>query len=90
MNKKDLIDCVSAATDLPKSQAQEAVTATLNAIATGLDQDGTVALAGFGSFKVQEYAARKGRNPQSGEEIEIPARKTVKFKPGKGLKEEVA
>lgn len=90
MNKKDLIDDVAALASLSKADAQYAVRAVLDAIALGLKQDGTVALAGFGSFTVKEQAARKGRNPQTGEEIEIPARKSIKFKPGKGLKSEVA
>ncbi|SET52883.1 HU family DNA-binding protein [Paenibacillus sp. NFR01] len=87
MNKSDLINVVTEATELPKKDATKAVEAVFEAITNALQSGDKVQLVGFGNFEVRERSARKGRNPQSGEEIEIPASKVPAFKPGKALKD---
>lgn len=86
MSKASLVNDVATATGLSKKQASEAVDALLSSIKANLAAGEKVQLIGFGSFEVRERAARKGRNPQTGEEIEIPATKVPAFKPGKSLK----
>ncbi|HBI05175.1 MAG TPA: DNA-binding protein [Paenibacillaceae bacterium] len=87
MNKSDLITRVSEVADLSKKDATKAVEAVFDAITEALQAGDKVQLIGFGNFEVRERAARKGRNPQTGEEIEIAASKVPAFKPGKALKE---
>lgn len=87
MNKSDLISQVSESTELSKKDATKAVDAVFEAISTALQNGDKVQLVGFGNFEVRERSARKGRNPQTGEEIEIPASKIPAFKPGKALKD---
>lgn len=87
MNKSDLIARVSEVADLSKKDATKAVEAVFDAITEALQAGDKVQLIGFGNFEVRERAARKGRNPQTGEEIEIAASKVPAFKPGKALKE---
>lgn len=87
MNKSDLINVVAEATELPKKDATKAVDAVFEAIAEALQKGDKVQLVGFGNFEVRERSARKGRNPQTGEEIEIPSSKVPAFKPGKALKD---
>ena len=87
MNKAQLVDSVAAATDMSKAEAGRAVDATLSAIAGSLASEDSVALVGFGTFNVRHRAARMGRNPQTGESIQIQASKSVGFKAGKALKE---
>lgn len=87
MNKSDLINVVTEATELPKKDATKAVEAVFEAITEALQSGDKVQLVGFGNFEVRERSARKGRNPQTGEEIEIPASKVPAFKPGKALKD---
>lgn len=87
MNKSELIDAIAEAADLPKSSAARALDAALDAIVGALKKGDTVALVGFGTFAVKERAARTGRNPQTGAEIQIKASKAPGFKPGKGLKD---
>ncbi|WP_096200946.1 HU family DNA-binding protein [Bacillus sp. FJAT-45350] len=89
MNKTDLINAVVEATELSKKDATNAVDAVLDAITDTLKEGNKVQLIGFGNFEVRERAARKGRNPQTGEEIEIAASKIPAFKPGKALKDAV-
>ena len=89
MNKADLVAKVAEATELTKKDAAKAVEATLEAISEALANNDKVQLIGFGNFEVRERAARKGRNPQTGAEIEIPASKVPAFKPGKALKDAV-
>ncbi len=86
MNKSELIEATATSADIPKSTAERAVNAILQAITTELCKGGTVSLVGFGSFQVNERAARTGRNPQSGETIQIKASKNPVFKPGSVLK----
>ncbi|GEB09904.1 DNA-binding protein HU [Streptococcus equinus] len=90
-NKQDLIAKVAEATELTKkdSAAAAAVDAVFSAIESFLSEGEKVQLIGFGNFEVRERAARKGRNPQTGEEIEIAASKVPAFKAGKALKDAV-
>jgi len=88
MNKGDLINEVAKVVST-KKEAQEAVDCVLSSITKALKKGDTVTQVGFGTFKVTNRKARKGRNPQTGEEIEIKASKAPKFTPGKSLKEAV-
>jgi DNA-binding protein HU-beta len=89
MNKTELINAVAEASELSKKDATKAVDAVFDTILEALKAEDKVQLIGFGNFEVRERAARKGRNPQTGEEIEIPASKVPAFKPGKALKDAV-
>ena len=88
MNKGDLINDVAKVVST-KKEALEAVDCVFSSITRALKKGDTVTLVGFGSFKVVERKARKGRNPQTGEEIDIKASKAPKFTPGKSLKDAV-
>ena len=88
MNKGDLINKVAKLVST-KKEAQQAVDCVFSSITGALKEGDTVTLVGFGSFKVVERKARKGRNPQTGEEISIKASKAPKFMPGQALKEAV-
>ncbi|OQX15279.1 MAG: DNA-binding protein [Desulfobacteraceae bacterium IS3] len=88
MNKGDLIKEVAKVVT-SKKDAQAAVECVLSAITEALKNEESVALVGFGTFKVAKREARKGRNPQTGEEMKIAAKKVPKFIPGKTLKEAV-
>ncbi|MGM0880476.1 MAG: HU family DNA-binding protein [Bacillota bacterium] len=90
MNKTDLIAKVAELTDLSKKDATKAVDAVFDAISDALQGGDKVQLVGFGNFEVRERQARKGRNPQTGEEIDIAASKMPAFKPGKSLKDLVS
>mgnify|MGYP003559966301 CR=1 FL=1 len=90
MNKSELIDAIAQKGELTKVDAAKALDATLEAIGDALKAGDTVTLVGFGSFSVKERAARTGRNPKTGEELQIPASKVPSFKAGKGLKDSVA
>ena len=87
MNKSELVNKVAEITELSKKDSAKAVDAVFDAIAEALQNGEKVQLVGFGNFEVRERSARKGRNPQTGEPIEIAASKTPAFKPGKSLKE---
>lgn len=89
MNKTELIAKVAETTELTKKDATKAVDAVLDAIADALKTGDKVQLIGFGNFEVRERAARKGRNPQTGQEIEIASSKVPAFKPGKQLKDSI-
>ena len=86
-NKAELIDAVAEATESSKAAAGAAIDAVLAAIADALGKGEEVRLVGFGTFSVKERAASKGRNPATGAEIDIPASKNVRFKPGAQLKD---
>lgn len=88
-NKADLVDKVADKTGLTKKDSNAAVEAVFDSIQEFLAEEEKVQLIGFGTFEVRERAARKGRNPQTGEEIQIPATKVPAFKAGKHLKEAV-
>jgi DNA-binding protein HU-beta len=89
MNKNDLIATVAERTGLSKTGAGEAVEATFDAIAGALKAGDEVKIIGFGNFTVSKRAASTGRNPRTGETIQIAASKSPKFKAGKGLKDAV-
>lgn len=85
MNKAELIDAIASGSGLTKADAKKALDAFIGATTGALKVGDRVALVGFGSFSVSEREARKGRNPQTGREITIPAKKVVKFKAGAEL-----
>ena len=90
MTKAELVQKIHAKAGLPtKVLAEAALEAVISTLTEALKSGETVTFTGFGSFKVTERAARKGRNPRTGKEISIPASKAVKFTPGKLLKESV-
>ncbi|MDF1721678.1 MAG: HU family DNA-binding protein [Minwuia sp.] len=89
MNKNELVAAVAEAADLSKRDAGSAVDATLAAIESSMAKGEEVRLVGFGTFLVAKRAASKGRNPQTGAEIDIPASNQPKFKAGKALKDAV-
>ncbi len=85
----DLIASVAEETDLPKAKATEVVDAVFAAIEAALKKQEEVRLVGFGTFATSKRAAGTGRNPRTGEEIAIPESTSVRFKPGKSLKDSV-
>jgi DNA-binding protein HU-beta len=85
MNKAELIDAMAAEAGLTKADAKRALDAFVTATTKALKKSDRVALVGFGSFSVAKRAARTGRNPQTGKEIKIAAKKVVKFKAGSDL-----
>ena len=87
MNKSELISKVAELSELSKKDATKAVESVFEAISDALKGGDKVQLVGFGNFEVRERSARKGRNPQTGQEIEISASKVPSFKPGKALKD---
>jgi DNA-binding protein HU-beta len=89
VNKAQLIDAVAVAADLPKTVATRALDAVLETITQALVSGDSVALVGFGTFGVKERAARVGRNPKTGEKINIQAARVAHFKVGKELKDAV-
>jgi len=89
VNKSELIDAIAASADIPKAAAGRALDATLEAVTEALQRGESVALVGFGTFATKERAARTGRNPQTGNPIEIAAATLPTFKPGKALKDAV-
>ena len=90
MNKTELVAAVAEKTGLSKKSSDAAVAAVVDAITESLVNGEKVQLVGFGSFEVKNRSARTGRNPQTKEEIEIPASRVPVFKPGKALKDTVA
>ena len=89
MNKAELIDAVASGTELSKNDATRATDAVLDNIIKALGEGDQVTLVGFGTFSVRERAARTGRNPQTGETIQIKASKSPGFKAGKAFKDAV-
>ncbi|NLZ78676.1 MAG: DNA-binding protein HU-beta [Gammaproteobacteria bacterium] len=89
MNKSELIDKVAASADIPKAVAGRALDAVIESITGALKEGDSVVLVGFGTFAVKDRAARTGRNPQTGNPIEIAAAKIPGFKAGKALKDAV-
>lgn len=90
MNKSELVDQVASRANLSKKEANLAVDAIFETIESALSTGEKVQIVGFGSFEVRDRSARTGRNPQTGQEIEIEARRVPVFKAGKTLKEAVA
>ncbi|HED13806.1 MAG TPA: HU family DNA-binding protein [Gammaproteobacteria bacterium] len=89
MNKSELVEHVANASDLSKAAAQRAVEAVFTSIAEAMSSGDSVSVVGFGTFSVSDRQARIGRNPKTGENIEIAACKVPKFKAGKSLKDTV-
>ena len=89
MNKTDLINSVAEQSELSKGDATKAVESVITAVTNALRGGDQVALVGFGTFSVRDRKARVGRNPRTGETIQIPASRNPVFKAGKGLKEAV-
>lgn len=89
MNKAELIESMAAEAKITKADAKRALDAFVNNTTKALKKGDRVALVGFGTFSVSKRAARKGRNPQTGKEIKIAAKKVVKFKAGADLSKKV-
>ena len=89
MNKNDLVAAVAGSSGLSKADAAKAVDGVFDSITSALQGGSEVRLVGFGTFSVSNRAATTGRNPRTGEAIQIPASKQPKFKAGKGLKQTV-
>jgi DNA-binding protein HU-beta len=89
LNKTQLVSAVAADTGMPKVDAEKAIKSTIDNIKKELADGGNVTLIGFGTFSVVQRAARTGKNPQTGETIQIAEKRVAKFKPGKDLSEAV-
>jgi len=89
MTKSDLIDKVAKEAKIPRAAAERALNSFTASITEVLKQGGKITLPGFGTFLVSNRSARKGRNPRTGQEIDIPAVRIPKFKAGKGLKDSI-
>jgi DNA-binding protein HU-beta len=89
VNKSELIDAIAASADISKAAAGRALDAMTDSVTTALKGGDQVTLIGFGTFSVKDRAARTGRNPQTGAEIQIKAAKVPSFKAGKALKDSV-
>ena len=89
MNKAELVEAMASDAGISKADAKRALDAFINTTSKALKKGDRVALVGFGSFSVSRRSARKGRNPQTGKEITIAAKKVVKFKPGAELSKKV-
>ncbi len=89
MNKAELIEAVSKVTEMTKADTERALDAVIDVVSKNIKKKDGVKLVGFGTFSVSPRKARVGRNPQTGEEIQIPARKVPVFRPGKELKDSV-
>ncbi len=87
MTKAELVAQIATKTNLTKAAAERSLNAMLESIQELLAEDGKLTLTGFGTFAVEERQARPGRNPRTGEPIQIAASKVVKFRPGKMLKD---
>ncbi len=90
MNKAELVDRVGEKTGLPRRVARQAVESFVAAVKRSLQGGEDVHIVGFGTFKVLSRAPRRGRNPRTGQVINVPAKKAVKFSPGKDFKERIA
>ena len=89
MNKQDLVAAMAVGSELTKVDSEKALNAATEAISAALKKGESIQLIGFGTFSVSDRAARTGRNPQTGKEIQIAAKKVVKFKTGKALNESI-
>ncbi len=89
MNKQEFVNAIASESGLSKTDTEKAINATTEAIKNALAKGESVQLIGFGTFSISERAARTGRNPQTGKEIQIAAKKVAKFKPGKALDESI-
>lgn len=89
MTKAELVDSIAKSSKLTKADSEKALNSMVSSVIAALKKGDAVRLVGFGTFEVTKRAARKGRNPQTGKEIQIKASKSPKFKPGKSFKEAV-
>lgn len=89
MNKNDLVEAIASAAQISKVAAEKGLNGLLSSMAEAMEEGDRVTLVGLGSFSVVERAPRLGRNPKTGEVVQIPSRKVVKFRPGKKLLEKV-
>jgi len=89
MNKSELIESIANTAQLTKADASRALDAFISTVTTTLQKEDPITLVGFGTFKISNRSARVGRNPRTGEPIQIKASKTVKFNTGKELKEAI-
>ncbi len=89
MNKSELVDALAAGSDISKATALKVLDVFMQTITETLQKADQIVLTGFGSFKVSNRAARTGRNPKTGEEIEIKASRVIKFTAGKTLKDSI-
>ena len=89
MNKAELVDAIAKDARITQSQAQDALNSFTKNVENSLKNGGKVALVGFGTFSTSQRAERTGRNPQTGQQINISARRVAKFAPGKALKDSV-
>lgn len=87
MTKADIVEQVSVEAEMTKKDAEQLVEIVFDSIIEALNKGDKVELRGFGSFRTRQRGARKGRNPKSGDSVEIPAKRVAYFKPGKELKE---
>ncbi len=90
MTRTELVDRIAYSNRLPRPVAEEAVRVMLQAVEDALVAGGGAEFRGFGSFRVQRYAAYTGRNPRTGEDVEVPAQRRALFRPGRRLKEALA
>ncbi len=89
MNKSELVAAIADSAEITKADASRVLQALLDAVTTSLSKGESVSLTGFGNFSVSKRAARMGRNPRTGKDLKIAAKKVAKFKAGKGLAEAV-
>lgn len=87
MTKADLVEIVAVEAEMKKKHIEQIFGIIFDSIATAINKGEKIELRGFGSFRVRERGARKGRNPRTGESVNIPAKRVAYFKPGKDLKE---
>jgi len=89
LSKSDIVEVIASKMGLPKTKSEDIVTLVFDTIQDNLQKGEKVSIVSFGTFEVRQSNARMGRNPKTGESIQIPAKRSVKFKAGKGLKETV-
>ncbi len=89
MTKADLVELVANHADIARKQADEVVQVVLESIVSALHRSDKVELRGFGSFRIRQRGERVGRNPKTGDQVEVPSKKIPFFKPGKHLREEL-
>ena len=87
MNKAEFIEAVAGASDLSRADAGRAVDAVISTITKALQKGETITLVGFGTFDVRKRAARTGRNPRTGDPVDVPSKRVPYFKPGKEMRE---
>lgn len=89
MNKQELVSAIAEKSGLTKVDSEKALNGMIEAVKNSMSRGESIQLVGFGTFSVSERSARTGRNPQTGKEIQIPAKKIAKFKPGKALSDSI-